>query len=70
MRYEHILYEAKETRAINRPPNDVLDSQTMREMNQALQEVSEHQRELKPLVPPYAVDKAGMEKRKPMRKGV
>jgi hypothetical protein len=69
VRYEHILSEAKEARAINRPPNDVLDSQTMREMNQALQEVSEHQRELKPLVPPYVVDKAVMEKRKPVWKG-
>ena len=57
MRYEHILY------------NDVLDSQTMREMNQALQEFSEHRRELKPLVLPYAVDKAVMEKRKPVGKG-
>lgn len=57
MRYEHILY------------NDVLDSQTMRETNQALQEVSKHQRESKPLVHTHGGNKDFMEKRKPIGKG-
>jgi len=69
VRYEHILSEVKEARAINRPPNDALDSQTMREMNQALQEVLEHQQELKSLVPTHTGGKAVMEKRKPVWKG-
>jgi len=61
VRYENILYEVHEaiaTITINRPPNNVLDIKTMREMNQALQEVTEHQRELKLLVITHAGDKA------------
>jgi len=73
VRYEHILHEGHKAIAtimIDRFPNSVLDIQTMRETNQALQEVSEHRRELKPVVITHAGDKAFMEKHKPVWKGV
>ena len=61
MGYENILYEVKEGIAIitiNRPPYNVLDIKTMREMDQALQEVKGRQKELKLLVITQAGDKA------------
>jgi cyclohexa-1,5-dienecarbonyl-CoA hydratase len=61
MGYENILYEVKEgiaTITINRPPYNVLDIKTMREMNQALEEVKGRQKELKLLVIAQAGDKA------------
>ena len=61
MGYENILYEVKEgvaTITINRPPYNVLDIKTMREMNQALEEVKEQQKALKLLVIAQAGDKA------------
>ena len=69
MRCEHILHEVKEARAINRPPNDVFDIQTMREMNQALQKISEHRKKLIPQGITHAGDKAFMEKHKSDWKG-
>lgn len=61
MGYEYILYEVKEgvaTITINRPPYNVLDIKTMREMNKALADVKEHQKELKLLVIAQAGNKA------------
>jgi len=61
MGYENILYEVKEgiaTITINRPPYNVLDIKTMREMNQALEEVKGRQKEFKLLVITQAGDKA------------
>lgn len=61
MGYENILYEVKEgiaTITINRPPYNVLDIKTMREMNQALEEVKGRQKELKLLMITQAGDKA------------
>jgi cyclohexa-1,5-dienecarbonyl-CoA hydratase len=61
MGYENILYEVKDeiaTITINRPPYNVLDIKTMREMNQALEEVKGRQKELKLLVITQAGDKA------------
>lgn len=61
MGYENILYEVKEgvaTLTINRPPYNVLDIKTMREMNQALQDVKARQKELKLLVITQAGAKA------------
>jgi cyclohexa-1,5-dienecarbonyl-CoA hydratase len=61
MGYENILYEVKEgiaTITINRPPYNVLDIKTMREMNQALEEVKGRQKELTLLVITQAGDKA------------
>ena len=61
MGYENILYEVKEgvaTITINRPPYNVLDIKTMREMNKALLEVKGRQKELKLLVIAQAGNKA------------
>lgn len=61
MGYENILYEVKEgiaTITINRPPYNVLDIKTMREINQALQEVKGGQKDLKLLIITHAGDKA------------
>ncbi|MBW2039173.1 MAG: enoyl-CoA hydratase/isomerase family protein [Deltaproteobacteria bacterium] len=61
MEYENILYEVKNGIAkitINRPPYNVLDIKTMRDINQALQEVKEGQRDLKLLIITHAGDKA------------
>jgi len=61
MGYQYILYEVKGGVAkltINRPPHNVLDIKTMREMNQALEEVRETQQKLKLLVITHAGDKA------------
>ncbi len=61
MGYENILFEVKKgiaTITINRPPYNVLDIKTMREMNQALEEVKGRQKELKLLVITQAGDKA------------
>jgi cyclohexa-1,5-dienecarbonyl-CoA hydratase len=61
MGYENILYEVSAgiaTITINRPPYNVLDIKTMREMNQALEEVKGRQKELKLLVITQAGEKA------------
>ncbi|MBN1254669.1 MAG: enoyl-CoA hydratase/isomerase family protein [Deltaproteobacteria bacterium] len=61
MGYENILYEMKEgiaTITINRPPYNVLDIKTMREIDQALEEVKKGQKKLKLLVITQAGDKA------------
>jgi cyclohexa-1,5-dienecarbonyl-CoA hydratase len=61
MGYENILYEVKEgvaTITINRAPYNVLDIKTMREMNQALQDVKKRQKELTILVITQAGTKA------------
>jgi len=61
MGYENILYEVKEgvaTITINRPPYNVLDIKTMREMNKALLEAKGRQKELKLLVIAQAGNKA------------
>jgi cyclohexa-1,5-dienecarbonyl-CoA hydratase len=61
MGYENILYEVKEgiaTITINRPPYNVLDIKTMREIDQALEEVKKREKELTLLVITQAGDKA------------
>ncbi|RLB06851.1 MAG: enoyl-CoA hydratase [Deltaproteobacteria bacterium] len=61
MEFENILYEIKDAVAkitINRPPYNVLDIKTMREINQALEDVKERQRDLKLLIITHAGDKA------------
>jgi hypothetical protein len=72
VRYEHILHEGHKAIAtvmIDRLPNTVLDIQTMRETNQALQEISEHRKKLIPQGITHAGDKAFMERHKPDWKG-
>lgn len=72
MRYEHVLSEGHKaiaTVTIDRLPKGVLAIRTVRETNQALQEVSEHRRELMPLVITPGGGRDCMETHKPIGKG-
>ncbi len=61
MAYDNILYEVKggvATITINRPPHNVLDIATMREINQALEEVRANQDDFSLLIITNAGEKA------------
>lgn len=61
MAYENILYEVKDGVAkivINRPPYNVLDIPTMREINEALMDVKAREKELKVLLITSSGEKA------------